>query len=86
MIQWNKIVGYDKQKDYRWQDEKVILPELKQESLFFCQNYQNPTRRPFVGYVKINSYGEPKVYESILDGEIFNIEDGVQWAGFNQPK
>lgn len=28
MIQWNKIVGYDKQKDYRWQNEKVILDDV----------------------------------------------------------
>lgn len=56
MLEWKEIVGYDNNKDYRWQDG-IELPNLGEEILIEFENETNPKRPPFVGYFKENREG-----------------------------
>ena len=56
MLEWKEIVGYDNNKDYRWQDG-IELPNLGEEILIEFKNETNPKRPPFVGYLKENRDG-----------------------------
>jgi len=80
------IKGYDRNKDYKFQDG-VDLPELNEEILIQFLDEDRPNRAPFVGYFKQNSRtGRVWMTISANDGmSLYEVQDGVKWARFNRP-
>ncbi len=85
MLEWKEIIGYDNNKDYRWQDG-VELPNLEEEILIEFKNDINTNRPPFVGYFKENRDGHVWMIVSANGGmSLYEVQDGVKWARFNRP-
>ena len=85
MLEWKEIIGYDNNKDYRWQDG-VELPNLEEEILIEFRNDINDNRPPFVGYFKEKRDGHIWMIVSANGGmSLYEVQDGVKWARFNRP-
>lgn len=85
MLEWKEIIGYDNNKDYRWQDG-VELPNLEEEILIEFKNDIITNRPPFVGYFKENRDGHVWMIVSTNGGmSLYEVQDGVKWARFNRP-
>ena len=80
MLVWHEIIGYDKKKEYIFQDE-VSLPELNEEVII-----QYPDTPPFIGCFKYGMYNT--VYSSInvAHDRISHLEicNGIKWARFHE--
>lgn len=80
MLVWHEIIGYNKKKDYIFQDE-VSLPELNEEVII-----QYPDTPPFIGCFKYGIYNT--VYSCINVGHNrishLEIRNGVKWARFHE--
>ncbi|QIX89141.1 hypothetical protein [Enterocloster clostridioformis] len=85
MLDWKEIKGYDKNKDYKWQ-EGVELPGLDEEILIQVTDENLPDRAPFVGSFKRRNDGHVWMIISVNGGMTFyEVQDGVKWARFNRP-
>lgn len=85
MLEWKEVKGYNRNKDYKFQDG-VDLPELNEEILIQFLDENHPDRSPFVGYFK--QYRDESVWMIISanDGmSLYEVQDGVKWARFNMP-
>lgn len=83
MLDWKEIKGYDRRKDYKWQDENVELPELEEEILIHFEDDIRPDRPPFVGYFKQTDIGVWMINSS-NGGSLYEVQDGIKWARFNR--
>ena len=83
MLDWKEIKGYDKRRDYKWQEENVELPELDEEILIHFVNDIRPDRPPFVGYFKQTDTGVWMINSSD-GGSLYEVQDGIKWARFNR--
>jgi len=85
MLEWKEIKGYNRNKDYKFQDG-VDLPELNEEILILFQDENRPNRSPFVGYFEQRTNGNVWMMISANDGmSLYEVQDGIKWARFNRP-
>ena len=83
MLDWKEIKGYDKRRDYKWQEENVELPELDEEILIHFVNDIRLDRPPFVGYFKQTDTGVWMINSSDC-GSLYEVQDGIKWARFKR--
>ena len=86
MLEWKEIKGYDRNRDYKFQDG-VDLPDLNEEILIQFLDENRSDRPPFVGYFKQRSdNGTVWMIISANDGmSLYEVQDGIKWARFNRP-
>ena len=86
MLDWNEIIGINKDMNYMGNVENgVVLPELGEEILFCRPSYRDDTQDIyFSGHIFESKYGLELTNSSIGGTEM--VIDGIRWARFNKPE
>ena len=86
MLDWNEIIGINKDMNYMGNVENgVILPELDEEVIFCRHGYRDDTQDIyFSGCIFESKYGLELTNSCINGTEM--VADGIKWARFNKPE